>query len=163
MVMEEKRKIALGIGGIHVDKAPCTIVTYLGSCVAVCFYVPREKVGGMIHVASAEAPKTSQREDSRKGKYADTAVAELLDQLRRNYKVTGRQVVAKVFGGAKILQQVTRNIGQENEAAVMQVLEQLKISVAASQTGGDKGYRIEFDLDSGAVFCQSFGGQLKEY
>lgn len=163
MIMtDEKRKIVLGIGGIHSDKAPCSVVTCLGSCIAVCLYAPSKKVGGMVHIAMADSTR-SARKDLNEGKYADTGIAALLGQLKRDHNVAKTQLVAKVFGGAKILKTVNGNIGDENKAAVDRILGREGIDVIASQTGGEKGYRIEFDLGNGAVLCQSIGEKPKEY
>ena len=41
--------IFIHVGQIHVDEPPIAISTVLGSCVAVCLYDSKLKIGGMNH------------------------------------------------------------------------------------------------------------------
>lgn len=163
--MDKSNSVTVGVGGIHADKAPQNIFTCLGSCIAVCLYDSRHKVGGMVHIAmvSAFLQNKTGRDEEQKGKYADTAIHELLKILKNNYQLDKENFAAKIFGGAKILKTVSMDVGQNNEKAVRGVLKELGIRIAAFQTGGEKGYRVEFNLENGNVLCQTFGGEAKEY
>ncbi len=161
--MTDQNIVTVGVGGIHVDASPRILVTYLGSCVAVCLYSKAHKVGGMVHIAMSTGPHDKSSDEDKKGKYADTAVYEMLKLLQKKYKVDKGQVVAKIFGGAKILKAVSLDIGRNNEKTVRGVLSVLDIKIKAFQTGGEKGYRVDFNLDNGKVLCRVFGEEVKEY
>lgn len=161
----ETEKIAVGIGDIKIAKFPAVIVTYLGSCIAICLYAPSQKVGGMLHVMLGSSQHVKKREGVpfNSAKYADTGVPEILRQLRQAYQVGKEDLTAKIFGGANVVRDVKHRIGEDNETAVRQILQELGIRVAAAQTGGDKGYRVEFHLETGRVFCKIFGEETREY
>ncbi len=155
--------LIVGIADIKVGKAPSLITTNLGSCIAVCLYDRNKQVGGMLHLMLARASDGTTREVVKVAKYADTGIPELLKQLRETYGLGKENFVAKIFGGAKILQFVTQNIGEENETAVREILRILGIRVVAAKTGGEKGYKVSFDLSTGKVVCQIFGEPAGEF
>jgi chemotaxis protein CheD len=148
---------------IKTGKEPSFLSTILGSCVGVCLYVPQHQVGGLLHLMLASGNEYAGRPDFKKAKFADTGIVELIRQMRVNYGVQPSDMVAKVFGGAKVLSQVERNIGQENIEAVRSILRSAGIPVKAYKVGGEKGYRIKFHLDSGKVMCQVFGQEPEEF
>ena len=154
-------KIIVGIADIKIAKAPSVIKTSLGSCVAVCLYSPSGKVGGMQHLMMPKAPENKAY--IKKAKYADTGIAELYKLLNGLCGSPKQDLVAKIFGGAKVLPHVRANIGADNVESVRSILNDMGITIVASQTGGEKGYKIEFDLSTGKVECRIFGGEPKEY
>ena len=85
------------------------------------------------------------------------------NQLKNIYGVRVSDCSAKIFGGAKILQGNIHNIGMDNDAAVRAILKDLGIRVGACKTGGEKGYKLKFNLETGAVACQIFGEQIQEF
>jgi len=163
--MEESNVLVVGIGDIKIGKAPDKITTYLGSCIAVCLYSPLHKVGGMLHLmlASARLGADESMESIKKAKYADTGIPEILKQLKRSYNLETEDFKAKIFGGAKVLRTVTQEIGQDNEDAARSILKGLGIKIIAAQTGGEKGYKVEFDLNTGKVSSRIFGQEPKEH
>ena len=161
--MANPDNLVVGIADIKVGQAPQKLKTNLGSCVAVCLYSSKNKVGGMLHLMLASSSGISNRSSLKKEKYADTGIPELLQRLHKAYQVTNRDLHAKIFGGAKVLQTVQRNIGDENVNAVRNILQAEGIRVHAAHTGGEKGYKIAFDLNTGKVMSQIFGQEPKEY
>lgn len=161
--MDAQDKIITGIADIKVGKSPSWIITNLGSCIAVCLYDQKQKVGGMLHLMMAAAGPAQEKPDFKPAKYADTGIPELIRAMKKAYNVTEKDLQAKVFGGAKILQKVTRDIGKENDEAVVRILKENGIPVRARKVGGEKGYKVTFDLSSGKVLCQVFGAPVEEY
>lgn len=160
--MEGAREITVGMADLKTGREGDLLSTVLGSCIGVCLYSPRHKVGGLLHLMMASAGAQATAPGCKKAKYADTGVPELI----RNLKVAGvapTDLVAKLFGGAKVLQGVERNIGEENNIAVQTILKEYGIPVKASRTGGEKGYRIKFYMDTGKVVCQIFGQSIEEF
>jgi chemotaxis receptor (MCP) glutamine deamidase CheD len=118
----------------------------------------------MVHIAMVSTPLNQiDQGEEKKGKYADTAIHELLKILKNSFQLDKEHFIAKIFGGAKILKMVSIDVGKNNEKAVREVLQELGIRIASCQTGGEKGYHVEFYLDNGTVICQAFGGEKKEY
>lgn len=159
----ESAELTVGIADIKIGKAPQTIKTNLGSCIAVCLYDAEKKIGGMLHLMLAHSKCASEKTSLKKEKYADTGIAEMLSRLKKTYGLDANKFTAKIFGGAKVLKTVMHNIGEENAVAVREILKECGIKITASQVGGEKGYRVFFDLETGKVICQIFGEEVKEY
>ena len=64
-----------------------------------------------------------------------------------------RNIVAKVFGGANVLDFNTRgnHIGHRNIELAISMLEEMGIPVIAKSVGGGHGRKIIFDLSGGKV------------
>lgn len=161
--MEKENRQIVGMADIKIGKAPGVITTNLGSCIAVCCYSSKHQAGGILHLMLAKAGDAVNRDGFKKAKYADTGIPELLKKLRDFFKLENSDFSARFFGGAKILQHISQDIGKESEAAVRAILKDLGIRVTAFQTGGAKGYKINLDLSNGKIICQILGEEPKEY
>jgi chemotaxis protein CheD len=161
--MEGLKEITVGMADLKTAKEGEVLSTVLGSCVGVCLYSPRHKAGGLLHLMMASAGAQALNPACKKAKYADTGVPELIRSLKVAYGINSTDLVAKMFGGAKVLQGVERNIGGENSAAVKTILQEYGIPVKALKLGGEKGYRIKFAMDTGKVACQVFGQSVEEF
>ena len=138
------------------------IDTTLGSCVAVCLYAAAQQAGGMVHIMMPYADENSPQAQQKKAKYANTAIPELIRRLTAQYGIDLHHFVAKIFGGGKILKDFALNIGELNEKAAWEQLQNFGINIVASKTGGEKGCRVALNLQTGTVFCQRFGEPLEE-
>ncbi|TFH43130.1 MAG: chemotaxis protein CheD [Chrysiogenales bacterium] len=148
--------INVGIAEFGVSEAPNILRTILGSCVGICLYDPKSKVGGMSHIM---LPSLKDSSKSMK-KYADTAIPMMLEDMERQGAARGR-VNAKIVGGAKMFSMsensVMGEIGNNNIAKVKEVLKGLSIALIAEDTGGNYGRTIDFYLDTGKVKIKSMG------
>ncbi|MFH0753447.1 MAG: chemotaxis protein CheD [Candidatus Omnitrophota bacterium] len=162
-MVEGLKEITVGMADLKTAKDNEMLSTVLGSCVGLCLYAPNHKVGGLLHLMMASAGANATLATCKKAKYADTGVPELIRVLRVSYGVNSSDLIAKMFGGAKVLQGVERNIGVENAVAVKTILHEYGIPVRAHKLGGEKGYRIKFAMDTGKVICQVFGQSLEEF
>jgi len=139
-------------GQLHVSTEPCQIRTILGSCVAICLWDQRQRLGGMNHFllpASREGKPTSMR-------FANVATRTLLEKLQRLGCHT-RSLQAKIFGGSSMFQNQNRysiSLGARNVAAALDLLKSAGISVAAQETGGAQGRKIVFNTDDGIVWSR---------
>jgi chemotaxis protein CheD len=85
-------------------------------------------------------------------KYGNIAIDKLLEKMgqlgarRENLK-------AKIFGGGELIESGANGtlIGERNIRVARLILEEKKIPVVASSTGGRKGRKILFFTDSGEV------------
>jgi len=158
MVIDEKNLVIVGMADLKVEKAPKVFRTNLGSCIAICLFHREKQVGGLLHYmlpSSEIAVKLSV--GFKKAKYADTGLEELLHLLEMHYSVHAGELEAKIFGGAKVLQLYTLDIGKSNSDMAQKLLSEKRIKITACKTGGVKGYKIDFDLNTGKVMCQIFG------
>ncbi|MEI8013029.1 MAG: chemotaxis protein CheD [Candidatus Omnitrophota bacterium] len=161
--MDAVNEITIGMADLKVGKAPQVLSTILGSCIGLCLYSPRHQTGGLLHLMMPFAGESVHQLNYKKAKYADTGVAELIHVLKKTCGVATPEIVAKMFGGAKVLKNVERNIGGENAEVVRSLLKEHGIVLKAVKVGGENGYRIKFHLDTGKVTCQIFGGQPEEF
>jgi chemotaxis protein CheD len=159
--------IAVGMGearvvrdepGLDPDMA---LVAYgLGSCVAVCLWDPNARVAGMAHVVlPGEDP------DGRPNpKFARSALPALMALMRaQGATVDPRRLVARVAGGALVLTinaiQGIARIGDANAQAVLEVLAEAGVPVAAGDLGGPSGRSVWFDpRDGGRIRVRAIGG-----
>ncbi len=161
--MEEQSTIIVGMADFKISAAPTTITTNLGSCIGLCLYSLRKKVGGLVHIMLSDSKKCSADTEIKAAKFADTGIPLLISELRANHDVVTSELEAKIFGGAKMLKRTTEDIGADNETAVRSILKESSIKVVRSKTGGDKGYQIDFNLSTGRVTCRQFGEETMEF
>jgi chemotaxis protein CheD len=144
---------SIGIAGLKVVRAPDMVRTVLGSCVGVALFDCAAKVGGMVHVI---LPCSKQGQGD-KGKFADTAVDWLVDEVIRDGALRQR-LTAKIGGGASMFgAHVDNGIGARNIQAVRERLAHHHIRLAAEAVGGLKGRKMTLDPTSGKVEIQLIG------
>lgn len=143
--------ITVNMADFNVAKSPDTLVTLgIGSCVAVCLYQRDKKLGGLAHIM---LPWNENNDRCLTGKYADTAIAELIRQMIR-YGAAKNGIVAKVIGGASVLLPAanpTYTIGSNNIKAVKETLSENRISISAEDVGGQYGRGVAFNTETGAI------------
>lgn len=158
--------IVIGISDYKFAKAPEVLVTYaLGSCVGVCLYDKITKVGGLSHIMLPESSNFSNKDINRK-KFADTALIDLVQELKRAGAGNNR-IVAKIAGGAQMfaVQQGSKlgAIGERNIICVKKALNQLRIPILAEDTGLNFGRTQYFDLETGIMKIQSLNRRIEEF
>ena len=131
----------------------------LGSCIGLALVDPRSGVAGLAHVVLPE----STGRDEKLGRFADRAVPALLSQIECLGAVRPR-VKAVLVGGASMfpLGSAGLDVGPRNEAAVRDALKALRVPVAATATGGNRGRTIRVDVESGRVTSREAGGAEDE-
>jgi len=147
------KDILVGMGQIAAGQAPQRMRAILGSCIGVALYHPGRKTGIMAHVVLPE----SAGRDAAPGKFADTAVPQMLAILREQgmptYGLTAKLAGgANMFGGSGPLR-----IGDANAEAVGAELKKAGIRVAGQDVGGTRGRRVDFDCANGQMTVQCAG------
>lgn len=147
------KDILVGMGQIAAGEAPQRLRAILGSCIGVALYHSGRKSGVMAHVV---LPASAGR-DGAPGKFADTAVPQMLALLKeRGLPTCG--LTAKLAGGANMFSgSGPLQIGGANAEAVTAALKKAGIRIAGQDVGGTHGRRIEFDCASGQLIVQSAG------
>ena len=140
-------------GQYHAAADNVVIVTVLGSCVSACLWDPVLRIGGMNHfLLPGDGPDHS--DSARLGVYA---MEVLLNRLLK-LGAEKRRLVAKVFGGASVLEGMDAlNVGTQNGAFVLEFLAEERIAVAAQDLYDVCPRKVYFFPASGKVRVQRLG------
>jgi chemotaxis protein CheD len=131
----------VGMGQLRAAQPPERLISVLGSCIAVCVSHPRFKVAAMAHVV---LPNSTGHVGSA-GKFADTAIPALLQELQKTTNCRSGYV-AKLAGGASMFAASgPMQIGASNIAAVKAALAEAHVRIVAEHLGGEQGRRVELD------------------
>lgn len=134
---------------LFASKEPYMVKTILGSCVAICLWDKRLKIGGINHYM---LPSWNGN-DLASPKYGNIALDKLIERLQSmGSRVEDLQ--AKIFGGGELLDSGKGNsivIGERNIRVARLMLEERKIPIVASSIGGKRGRKILFFTDTGEV------------
>lgn len=127
------------------------ISTVLGSCVSTCLWDPLQRVGGMNHFmlpGDGEAAASPATPSARFGVYA---MEVLINEMIR-LGADRRRMVAKVFGGGRVLQGFgTLDVGAKNCQFVLEFLGTEAIPVVARDLLDVYARKLHFFPDTGKV------------
>ena len=139
----------LVVGEYEASREECMLQTVLGSCVAACLYDEHERLGGINHFMLPE-PTDRDKTCATFGVHA----MELLINAIMKLGGSRRHMVAKIFGGAKVVENFDHSgdVGKRNVEFVKQFLRTENIPIVAEHVLGDKGRRVKFIPTTGKVF-----------
>jgi chemotaxis protein CheD len=144
---------SVGMGQVVVARDPGRLRAVLGSCVGIALYHPSQRVGILAHVV---LPVSSGRNDQ-PGRFADTAVPQMLQLLERE-GVRRLGLVARITGGANMFSQSgPLQIGENNTRAVLAALKAAGLTVTGQDVGGTAGRRVTLDCATGELLVESAG------
>ena len=132
--------------------------TLLGSCIGVALYDHRYKVAGLAHIVLPDSRGTIDTP----GKYADTAIPLLIQQLEALVEKKLR-LSAKIAGGSNMFAtSATKSVGEQNITAIERLLDQRKIPIVARHLGGTQGRRMTIEVATGQVSIEVVGATSTE-
>lgn len=145
----------ISMGEIAVARDQGTLRTLLGSCIGLAMYDRRLKVAALAHIVLPE----SRGNTNLPGKFADTAVPEVIRRLEALARGEPLRLSAKIAGGANMFGNAGRAmpIGEQNIAAVEHLLDQQRIAVVGRAVGGMQGRRMTLDVATGVVTIDVVG------
>lgn len=144
----------VGMGEIGVARDGGILRTFLGSCVGLALHDRRQRIAGLAHIVLPDSRGQAQSP----GKYADTAVKELLRRLKELVDGGPLKLTAKLAGGAKMFPfQTGMTVGDQNVLAVERLLAAEGITIVGRCCGGEHGRRMAIDVASGVVTIQTVG------
>ena len=127
------------------------VTTVLGSCVSTCLWDPVERIGGMNHFmlpGDNAHPDSPWAASARFGVYA----MEVLINQMIHLGADRRRLVAKVFGGARLLAGFERlDVGAKNSEFVLEFLRVEGIRVLARDLQDVCPRKVHFFVESGKV------------
>lgn len=143
------RNINPGGWAIEADRP---IATLLGSCVAVCLYDPRLRIGGMNHFLLPSRTNATNA-DTDVILNGDYAMEVLVNGLLDKGASKGR-LVAKAFGGGTIVSAIRMAIGERNADFAHEWLDREGIPLVASDFSGPWSRKVVFVPQTGDAFCR---------
>lgn len=143
------------MGQIAVARDEGVLRTLLGSCLGVALYDRRLKAAALAHIVLPDSRGASVVP----GKYADTAIAEMIRLLSAAGKCEPLKLTAKIAGGAKMFAATgpAATIGEQNVEAVERHLSLQRITIVGRHLGGVQGRRMEVDAATGLVTIDVVG------
>lgn len=150
-------RIAVRIGEVKVAAADTVLYTIgLGSCVAIALYDPRERIGGLAHAMLPE-PGNGRR-TAPPGRFATTAVGELLTQLEQE-GASLRRLRARLAGGASMFRDLLEGeglrLGRRNVEAARETLQAAGIPVDGEDVFGTYGRSVYLHTGDGRLLVTS--------
>jgi chemotaxis protein CheD len=140
-------------GQYYAAKGEGSISTLLGSCVSSCLWDPLERIGGLNHFmlpgdSAQQQPASPWAVSARFGVYA----MEVLINDMLHLGADRRRLVAKVFGGAQVLQGFDKlDVGSMNARFVLEFLREEGIPVVAQDLLGVSPRKVHFFPATGKV------------
>ncbi|MFQ3549951.1 MAG: chemotaxis protein CheD [Armatimonadota bacterium] len=130
----------------------------LGSCIGFCVYDPRLKIGCIAHVM---LPESRAKDVVEPGKYADTAVPFVIEEMTRRGSTESRLKVALV-GGAQLFSfsgpGEKLDVGKKNAVAIKNHISKTRLQIVKEDLGGKVGRTVSLDCNTGDVCVKNAGG-----
>ncbi|MGE3182236.1 MAG: chemotaxis protein CheD [Phycisphaerae bacterium] len=144
---------SIGIGEYYVAAAPERIRTVLGSCIGIALFDRKAKLGALAHII---LPSSAEGSGAR-GKFADTAIDDMVQQLLEKGALKHR-ITAKLAGGARMFGTGSQSdLGQRNADAAIAALKKHGIATLATDLGGTSGRKVTFWTTEGIYEVQIIG------
>lgn len=152
------KKTVTVVQGEHAVSSDPNVVmsTVLGSCVAVCLFDVRARVGGMNHFLLAGTNESGSGDM----RYGVNAMELLINRLLQA-GAARHQLAAKLFGGASMTDHAG-GIGQSNAAFARDFLQQESIPCISRSLGGELARRVQFTPSTGAARQLQIAGAAPE-
>jgi chemotaxis protein CheD len=141
-------------GQYHAGTGPVGITTVLGSCVSTCLWDPQRRIGGMNHFMLPGDNGTAASPVPRSARFGVYAMELLINEMLK-IGAERRRLVAKVFGGGRVLQGFgSLDVGARNCEFVLEFLEVEGIPVLARDLMDSYPRKLHFSPDSGKVLLK---------
>ena len=150
-------KITIGIADMKMAQNSGMLITYaLGSCIGICLYDQKIKLGALIHIM---LPLNMEPGRKNTMKYADTGIRETLKMMEAK-GASRRRITAKIAGGAKMFEikgGSLSNIGQRNIESVHNTLKREGVKLLQEDVGGTVARTLLFDVGTGLGCVRCYG------
>jgi chemotaxis protein CheD len=149
---DDRTNFYLHPGQWFASSARYAVTTILGSCVSICLWDPRSKIGGLNHFLLP----TFGGEGLASSRFGNVAFYELLEKLLA-LGCRKQDLQSKIFGGACVLEAFRskeNHLGQKNVRVAERLLDAEGIPLIHRNVGGLRGRKLIFHTDSGAVWVK---------
>jgi len=154
-----KTQITVRVSDAKVSRDPSDVIMThsLGSCIGVCLYDAKARVGGMLHYQLPDSKMNPDRARENPFMFADTG----LKLLVRKLETLGAQqklLQVKIAGGAAMdTGPKGFDIGKRNHLAIRKLLWKLGMLLNAEEVGGVSPRNLYLDISDGTVIVKSNG------
>jgi chemotaxis protein CheD len=147
-------QIYLHPGQMHVTTEACGITTVLGSCVSVCLFDARQKIGGMNHFLLPDYCSDT----AAASRYGPSATQQLLERMFA-LGARAETMTARLVGGANVLSalRLVPSLGSRNAQAAAEVLTASGVLITAFDIGGTHGRKLVFSPREGITWIKLLG------
>ena len=155
-------QIVVGIADMKTGGSKDELITYaLGSCVGICIYDEKIKIGGLLHAMLPDAFESENTYDNNMERYVNTGIEKLVKTVCI-HGADRRRLRAKIIGGANMFgfdfTNKSMDIGTQNVIQSNRILANIGIPVVSHMTGGTVGRTIRFEIDSAKVYVSATDG-----
>jgi chemotaxis protein CheD len=150
------RRQFIHVGEIYVAQEPTEIATVLGSCVGVCLFDRKLKIGALNHYLLPLWNGNGLKSP----KFGNASIPKMIEQMAEAGCKTD-DIEAKVFGGASpnATNLEDMMIGKKNIIIAKEILAQNRIPIVAEDTGGTRGRRIVVRSDTNHIWLRYTGAE----
>ena len=139
-------------GQLFTSREPVVITTILGSCIALCLWDWRKKIGGMNHYLLPEGTDGGPNR-LRYGNVANPALLNELVALGCEIK----NLRAKIFGGSSALAaNPGQSVGTRNVQLAEEFVQNAGIPLLTKEVSGKRGRRLVFNTHDGVTSIREF-------
>jgi chemotaxis protein CheD len=142
-------------GEYYASRRDEIISTVLGSCVAVCFHDPINRVSGMNHFMLPGRVSEDDLSEDRRAKYGITAINDLLHHICKRGAVK-EYLSAKIFGGGHVTNTSMDHstIANDNIRLAKLMMEMEDIPIVEIDVGDIYTRKLLMDVKTGVVFLK---------
>ncbi len=142
--------VFLNPGEMVFSNQPLIVKTVLGSCVGICIYDKKNRVGGMTHYL---LPKPFSGEASTK--YGSVAIPYLIKKFEQNGSSIAN-LEASILGGSFVLfdEKEIFFVGDKNIEIAQEYVRKYKLSIKMMNTGGETGRSVVFNTQTGEILVR---------
>ena len=138
-------------GQYHAMVGEGSITTVLGSCVSTCLWDPVLNIGGLNHFMLPGGPTSGSSPWAVTARFGVYAMEVLINEMIK-LGADRRRIVAKAFGGARVLQGFdTLDVGAKNVEFVLAFLKEEGIALVAQDLLGLSPRKLHFFPATGKV------------
>lgn len=141
-------------GDFYITDKPELITTVLGSCISVCAYDTKRKIGGMNHFMLPQESKSGSNWDmtnvNSSTRFGNFAMEQLINAMLSK-GCRRRNLEFKVFGGGNIMQDNNINIGERNIQFAHSFLSNEGFNITKEDIGDIFPRKVHFSPDTGKV------------
>ncbi len=152
--------IYLKAAEIFFSEQPTSVLTVLGSCLAVTMFHQHLGIGAICH---GLLPQCAKKNACRKGctdvaRYVECSVKRMAKGFLQ-IGAAAHEIEVKVFGGADMFAARPEGkggifVGKQNVTAALKILEKEGLTVVSMDVGGMHGRKILFNTQSGEVLLK---------
>lgn len=154
-------QLKVAMAEIRVQREPASLACLgIGSCIAFCALDPTTGVSAMAHIMLPRA--FLDKPLDRPGKFADTAIPTLLEEMQ-SFGADPARILVAYSGGAQAFRFGREacsqlDVGVRNAAMVEHMVRAQGLATCARDVGGCHGRSITFSSATGEVRVRKVGG-----